>query len=61
MSLSELTSAINAAAGNIQGQGPIGDDERQALLAAMEKLRFAVETPFDALVRAINGVRPPLD
>lgn len=55
MSVSELIQTITAAAD--ARSRDINNEERMQLLAACQKLERALETPYEAHVRIIFGVR----
>ena len=56
MSLAELTQSINAATERLTNNGPANEEERQVLMAATEKLKLALESPLDVLIRVAFGV-----
>ena len=57
MSLPSIAKSLNEAALILQSKGPVKDEERNAFYEAYEKVRAAIETPIDAAVRILFGVR----
>ena len=56
MSVSTIIESVNSAIAGLPGPGEIKEEERLELLAACEKLKGSLESPFEFAIRIIFGV-----
>ena len=56
MSLSSIIESVNTAIDALPDKSGIKNEERVELLAACERLKAALETPFELVARIVFGV-----